>query len=540
MKSIFISIIALLLTFSSCTPKAEADLIVKNGIVYTVDNTFTITESFAVKDGKIIAIGTNKDISTKYKSEKNLDAKGKAIYPGFIDAHSHFYWYGKGLNAVDLRGTKSYDEVIERLIKYSQTSADGWIYGMGWDQNDWPNQEYPHKESLDNLFATRPIVLTRIDGHAVLANSAALNYSGITHKTKVTGGVIQKNKGFITGVLIDNAVNLIKTPEATDEDIARALLAAQDNCFAVGLTTVTDAGLTKNIIEAIDRMQKDHELRIKVYAMVDGSDEKSVEYYLNNGPYITDRLSVRTIKVFLDGALGSRGALLRQPYNDAPRETGNMLTSIDNLEAMTRKAALADFQVSTHCIGDSANSIALNAYAKIGEIETRRWRIEHAQILQAKDLELFKQNKIIPSVQPTHATSDKIWAKERLGSVRLKGSYVYKQLLETNGMIALGTDFPVEEINPLYTFYAAVARKDANRTPAEGFQPENALTREQALRGMTIWAAYASFEEDKKGSLEVGKAADFVILSNDIMNGDIDDVLTTKVKKTYINGQKVY
>ncbi len=540
MKRILVSIIALSMVFSSCTKKEEADLIVKNGIVYTVDEAFSVAESFVVKDGKIVAIGTNKEISKKYKSDKNLDAKGQAIYPGFIDAHAHFYGYGKGLNQVDLRGTKSYDEVIERLIEYTKTNTEGWIYGMGWDQNDWPKQEYPDKQSLDNLFATQPVVLTRIDGHAVLVNTAVLNYSGIKHTTKVNGGQILKSKGLMTGVLIDNAINLIKTPPETDEDIARALLAAQDNCFSVGLTTVSDAGLTKRIIETIDRMQKDNELKIKIYAMVDGSDKKSVEYYLNDGPYESERLTVRAIKIYLDGALGSRGALLHQHYSDAPGKKGNMITSKHDLESMARRAALANFQLNTHCIGDSANSIALNVYGRIGDIENRRWRIEHAQILLEKDLEKFKQSQIIPSVQPTHATSDRTWAKDRLGEIRLKNAYNYKKLLNARGMIALGTDFPIEDINPLYTFYSAVARKDVNMTPAGGFQPEDALTREEALRGMTIWAAYANFEESKKGSIEVGKAADFVILSNDIMQGDINAVLKTKVKNTYINGQKVY
>lgn len=540
MKNAFLSLLAISLVFSSCTSKEEVDLIVSNGVVYTVDDAFSVAESFAIKNGKIVAIGTTKEISKKYESEKNLDAEGKAIYPGFIDAHSHFYGYGKGLNEVDLRGTKSYDEVIERLITYTKKNTEGWIFGRGWDQNQWPNQDYPDKQSLDNLFATQPVVLTRIDGHAALVNTAVLNYSGIKHNTRVKGGEIKKKKGLMTGVLIDNAMNLIKTPEPSDEQIARALLAAQDNCFAVGLTSVTDAGLRKRYIETIDRMHKDKELLIKVYAMVDGSDEKSVEYYLEQGPYESDKLTVRSIKMYLDGALGSRGALLHQHYTDSPRKKGNMVTSKHDLEAMARKAALAGFQLNTHCIGDSANSVALNVYGKIGDIENRRWRIEHAQILLKKDLKKFADNKIIPSVQPSHATSDKTWAKERLGINRIKNAYTYKDLIDATGLVALGTDFPVEDINPLRTFYAAVARKDVNKTPAEGFQMENALSREQALRGMTIWAAYASFEDNKKGSIEVGKEADFVILSKDIMKVDIDEVLTTKVKKTYLNGQKVY
>ncbi|MBI4929454.1 MAG: amidohydrolase [Bacteroidetes bacterium] len=552
--------------FSCSSPQKEkVDLIVHNAIIYTVDSSFSTSECFAVKDGKIIAVGTNDSILAKYDGEK-IDAQGKAVFPGLIDAHCHFYSYGKGLNQADLVGTKSFDEVIQRVIDFSKTKKREWILGRGWDQNDWEVKEFPTKDKLDSLFPNTPVFLKRIDGHAVLVNSEAMRRAGITNNTKIDGGSIEHYKsGFakkgelestdnLTGVLIDNAVDLVanKIPTESKPEARDALLAAQKNCFAVGLTTVDDAGLEKQIVDLMDEMQKKGELKMRVYAMLTDNKE-NLNYYLDHGIYKTEKLNVRSFKFYADGALGSRGACLLEDYSDKKSWRGFLLSKPEYFKEMAQTMLDKGFQMNTHCIGDSADRLLINTYGKYCfqfkySLLNMRWRIEHFQVTAANDIKLLSQinslakqdYRLIPSIQPTHATSDMYWAKDRLGEERVKYAYAYKDLLKAAGMIALGTDFPVENINPMYTFYAAVARKDLKGFPEGGFQMENALTREETMKGMTIWAAYANFEEKEKGSLEPGKFADFVILDKDIMKINIDEVPNVKVLATYLNGEKVY
>ncbi len=549
----------LLLLLSSCAHKQQVDLIVRNAIVYTVDSTLTTAESFAVKDGKFIAVGNDIEIQNNYTARETMDAKGKAVYPGFIDSHCHFYGYGKGLVEVNLIGTKSFDEVIQRVVDYSKTNKSNWIIGRGWDQNDWEKKEFPERFKLDSLFPNTAVFIQRIDGHAALVNLKAMQLAGIDRETKVDGGVIgvvENNKrmqiyrtgiGYLSGILIDNAVELVKKviPKATKEEIKASLLAAQEKCFAVGLTTVDDAGLEKNIIDEMDLLEKASELKMRVYAMLTDNKE-NLDYYLQHGIYKTERLNVRSFKFYADGALGSRGACLLKPYSDKPEQRGFLLSTPEHFKESAKKVFDKGFQMNTHCIGDSAvrliSSIYLNTLISKGTVSpaplSYRWRIEHAQVVNKDDMKCF--SGIIPSVQPTHATSDMYWAKDRLGEDRIKCGYAYNDLLKAASKIALGTDFPVEDINPLYTFYAAVARKDLKGYPKGGFQMENALSRENTLRGMTIWGAYANFEEKEKGSIEPGKFADFIILDTDIMKCEINKVPTTKVISTYINGEKVY
>ena len=537
----------LLIFFYSCSPKEQVDLIIHNAIVYTVDSSFSTIESFAVKDGKFIAVGTNEEILSRYEAKEKIDAQEKAVYPGFIDSHCHFYGYGEGLQELDLVGTKSFEEVIQRVIDFSKTNKSEWIIGRGWDQNDWTKKEYPNLKILDSLYPNQPVFLERIDGHAALVNYEALRRTKITANSKISGGVIETKNNLLTGILIDNAVDIIKKaiPEPSKESIKNSLLAAQKKCFAVGLTTVDDAGLEKKIIDIIDELQKTNELKMRVYAMLSDAKE-NLNHYLKNGPYKTERLNVRSFKFYADGALGSRGACLLQPYSDKPDERGFLLNTPKYFDSMAIAMRDKGFQMNTHCIGDSAvrlisntylNTLISNSPASPAPINYR-WRIEHVQVTNKEDLKLF--SGIIPSVQPTHATSDMYWAKERLAAERIKYAYAYNDLLKATGMIALGTDFPVENINPLYTFYAAVARKDLKDFPEGGFQPENALSRENTLRGMTIWGAYANFEENEKGSIEKGKFADFIILENDIMKVNIKEVPKTKVINTFVNGEKVY
>ncbi|MBL7888573.1 MAG: amidohydrolase [Bacteroidia bacterium] len=560
--------------FFSCSHQQEVDLIVHHAVIYTVDSSFSNAQAFAVKDGKFIAVGSDEEILSKFVAKETLDANGKSIYPGFIDSHCHFYEYGRGLQEVDLVGTQSFDEVIERVKAYSKTNQSDWIIGRGWDQNDWEKKEYPDRYQLDKLFPNTPVFLERIDGHAALANAEALRRAHVKTDTKISGGVIEidlisKEQGgeeiwlekelasevmhlnypiaMPSGILVDNAVQLVKKaiPNASPKEIEKALLAAEKNCLAVGLTTVDDAGLMRSTIQVIDEMQKAGSLKMRIYAMLSDSTD-NLEYYLKKGPYKTDRLNVRSFKFYVDGALGSRGACLMQPYSDMQDEQGFLLNTTAYFDSMAIVMRDKGFQMNSHCIGDSAvrqlrltyfNTLVSNSTASPAPMSFR-WRIEHAQVVDVIDQKFF--SGMIPSVQPTHATSDMYWAKDRLGENRVKYAYAYNDLLKACGMLALGTDFPVEHISPFYTFYAAVARKDLKGFPKDGFQMENALSRENTLRGMTIWGAYANFEEKEKGSIEAGKFADFIMLDTDIMKCEIDKVPHAKVLHTFINGEKVY
>ncbi|MBB6129902.1 amidohydrolase [Mucilaginibacter lappiensis] len=534
---------ALLLFAVACKQKEyNADLLVKNAVIYTVDSSFTTANTIVVKGGKILAVGDADTLEQKYLANEVVDAKGAAIYPGFIDAHAHFYDYGLGLQEVNLVGTHSWNEAVDSVQTYSVRNTDGWIIGQGWDQNHWALKQFPNKAKLDSLFPVRPVILSRVDGHAAIANQAALNIAGVKPGQTINGGEIETINGKLTGILIDNAVGIVtrKIPEPSAQVVEDALLAAQKNCFAVGLTTVDDCGLPYTMVSTIAELQHKGSLKMRMYVML-ADREENYEYLFKHGAYKTPGLNVRAFKVFADGALGSRGACLLQPYNDQKNWKGFLLSSQKHFEEVAKKIYDKGFQMATHAIGDSANRVMLKIYASVLKGKNdRRWRIEHAQVLSPQDVKLFGENSIIPSVQPTHATSDMYWAGKRLGEGRLKSAYVYKQLLKQNGWLPLGTDFPVENINPMYTFYAAVERKDLKGFPEGGFQPENALTRTEALRGITIWAAKANFEEKEKGSLEPGKYADFVILDKDIMKVKGAELPKVKVTSTYINGVKVY
>nr|WP_297783774.1 amidohydrolase [uncultured Allomuricauda sp.] len=535
MKKFFL--IATGLLVFSCTTKEEVDLIVTNANIYTVDADFSKASSIAIKDGKFVAVGNSDDISKKYNAQEQMDAEGKTIVPGLIDAHCHFYGLGQNQQVVDLVGTQSFDEVVERVVAFQKERPSSFVMGRGWDQNDWEIKEFPTKDKLDELFPDTPVALRRIDGHALLVNQKALDLAGITTDTETEGGEIVKEDGEITGVLVDNPMGLIDNviPKASLQQKIQALKDAEKISLDYGLTTVNDAGLSRDIIELIDSLQQADELSIRVYAMVSNYPE-NLDYFLDKGIIKTEGLNVRSVKVYGDGALGSRGAALRAPYSDKPGHFGAMVTPVDQIEALAQRIAATDYQMNTHAIGDSANIVVLRAYEKALEGKTgRRWKVEHAQVISQSDFDYF-ENGIIPSVQPTHATSDMYWAEDRLGEERVKGAYAYKDLLEKAGLVALGTDFPVEQVNPFLTFYAAVARQDVEQYPEGGFQMENALSREETLKGMTIWAAYSNFEEDEKGSIEPGKFADFVILSDDIMTIPAEEIPNITAEHVFLGG----
>jgi hypothetical protein len=532
---------SVLLLLSSCSTKPSIDLLVKNGHIQTVDSLMQEFSCMAIRDGKIVALGGN-ELKEKYRSDSVFDVGGAFIYPGFIDAHAHFYGLGLTTQRVDLVGTRSWEEVLERCKIFVETHHPQTLTGRGWDQNDWEVKTYPDNAALNRLFPDIPVLLKRVDGHAAIANEQALQLSGITPQSVIDGGEILTVNGKLTGVLIDNAVDEVqsKLPQPSVSERTTALLQAQALCFATGLTSVCDAGLESEIIEQIDSLQQAGILQMRIDAMVSISD-KNLDTWLARAPIQTDHLRVASFKMYADGALGSRGACLLEPYLDQPGHQGFLLTPPAIIHEYIKRVAASDYQLNTHCIGDSANRFLLHAYGKaLGLKSNRRWRIEHAQVLNPGDFPLFNAYGIIPSVQPTHATSDMYWAGDRIGKERLKGAYAYKLLMDQHGWIPLGTDFPVEEVNPLYTFYSAIARKDATGFPENGFQPQHALSREQALSGITIWAAKASFEENKKGSLEAGKLADFVVMKENLLSENLEVIRNAKIEGVYLGGKRVY
>ena len=530
---------------AGCQGQRESvDLLVTNATVYTVDSTFAKAEAFAVKDGKFVAVGSSADLKSRFSAAKEVDAKGQFIYPGFYDAHCHFYRYALALPSADLVGTTSWAQVIQKLQenrkKYPQAA---WLTGRGWDQNDWPTKQFPTKDTLDVLFPDVPVLLTRVDGHAAVVNQKALDLAGVTASTPISGGTITRNaQGRLTGLLVDNATRLVssKIPDPTPAESNRLLLQAQQLCLAVGLTSLADAGLDRADVEQMAALQQQGQLKLRLYVMLNPTAPNRA-HYLKNGPILTDQLTVSSFKVYADGALGSRGACLVQPYADRPKETGFLLSTEKEYRALAQELAASKFQMNTHAIGDSANRIILNIYGEaLRGQKDRRWRIEHAQVVTPADMPKFGQYGIVPSVQPTHATSDMYWAGERLGAARLKTAYAYAELLKQYGQLALGSDFPVEAINPLYGFHSAVARQDAKNYPTGGFQMENALSRPDALRGMTTWAAHAAFEEKRKGQIKPGMLADFVVMKTDLITAPNEQLRNASVLQTWIGGQQVF
>ena len=532
----YILIILSILNFSC---NNEVDLIIVNSEIYTANENNQIAKSIAVKDGKIIEV-SSENLVSKYEANEILDANGKTILPGFIDSHCHFYNLGLDQQVVDLRGTTSFEEIIERLIASDLNNQSDVILGRGWDQNDWDNKQFPVNTELNKVFKNKLVVLERIDGHAYIVNDNALELAGIDQNTLVRGGLVLLKDNKPTGVLIDAPMSMVDKvlPEKSIREKVNALKQAQEISFSYGLTTVSDAGLSTEIINVIDSLHKSDELKIKIYAMVSVS-KNNIQRLKKTGIIKTPKLNVRSFKVYGDGALGSRGAALKKPYCDDPHNYGFLRTDIKDLKYYANEIAGMGFQMNTHAIGDSTVSVLLKEYQKVlNDIEDPRWRIEHSQVVDLNEFELYN-DKILPSVQPTHATSDMYWAYDRLGK-RIDGAYAFKDLLSQSKRIALGTDFPVEKVNPFHTFYSSIERKDLNGYPENGFQIENALTREETLKGMTIWGAYFNFEEDEKGTIEKGKSADFIIIDQNIMKIEADKIPYTKVLKTFVDGELVF
>ena len=530
-----------ILLFVKCTTNTEVDLIVYNAKVYTVDSTFTTVEAFAVKNGIFIDLGSTEHILKRYTAKEKIDAHQKAIYPGFYDAHGHTFMLANQLEQVDLTGCRSPKEMMERVLAYRKKNPDQkWIVGAGWDQSLWEDKNFPTRDSLDKYFPNTPVFLNRIDFHAALVNEEALRISQIDTAKYVEGGkILTDSLGKTTGVLIDNAMALVSKyiPEGNEKNILQKLRRAQDSLLSVGITSVVDAGLSEEELELLKKFYQADSLKIRNYAML-YAEPHNIDKYLKDGIYESDRLNIKAIKLMADGALGSRGACMLSKYSDDSTK-GFLLHAVSEFEESLSKLKNSPFQVAIHAIGDSANRVILDLYGKY-QGGDKRWRIEHCQVVNEADFQKFRNYKVLPSIQPTHATSDMNWLIQRIGEERAKGAYAYKELLNWYGKVAIGTDFPIEHFNPLYSFHAAVARQDNRNLPTGGFQMENALSRIDALRGMTIWAAYSCFQEKKRGSIEKGKDADFIILDQDIMLAKNESLRDIKVLRTVIGGETVY
>ena len=530
-----------ILVFLGCKNK-HADILLTNGIIHTMDEKGSIVQACAIKDGKIVATGRTDELMFAYQSDSVLDLRGGQVFPGLIDAHCHFYGYALNQETANMLGTTSWEECVGLVSEFAKNIKGEWVLGRGWDQTHWPKQQFPDLKLLDEKFPDRPVFLRRVGGHTAIANTKALELAGITNKTKVEGGQIFKKNGRLTGVLNDNAMELVEKviPKTTDAEITRLLLQAEKKMFAVGLTTLDDAGLDLHIINLIDSLQRIGQLQIRVYAMANPTPE-NFDRFLKSGPYRTDRLTVRCFKTYCDGDLGSRGACLLRPYKDDPGNYGLIRTPADSLRAWAAKIYAAKMQMTTHCIGDSANRMMLRIYSEVLKgPNSARWRIEHAQVVDTNDFVKFKQFNVWPSVMPVHAMSDRLWAEDRVGKERMKGAYAFNTLFRQNQRIAFGSDFPVEDINPILGYYAAVARVDLQDNPYGGFYKEEAVGRDTAMRAMTIWAAQSNFEEDVKGSIEVGKFADLVVFNQDLETMTEKQIPYVRIKYTMINGKIVF
>jgi predicted amidohydrolase YtcJ len=574
---LLVAIISLQFSLTSCS-KEMPDKVFYNGKIYSLDDKNSVYGAVAVKNGVIVDLGSSDELLKKYSQSEKIDLKGAFVFPGFIDAHGHITGYGDNLLQIDLVGTNSKEEIAELVKqKANQLKEGDWILGVGWDQNDWEDKSWPDHKILDKAAPKNPVALTRIDGHALWVNKKALELAGINKNTpNPDGGEIKKDKdGNPTGLLIDNAMNLIYKviPPPTDEELEKTVLVSTNNLVKYGITSVHDMGVGERTIQVYKKLADEGKLPIRIHAYVDGIGD-TWNKYLKEGKlvgYGNNFVNVDGIKLFVDGAMGSRGALMTEPYQDDPGNYGLMLLSEEQIYQVTKDALSKGLQVATHAIGDSGNFLVLNAYQKaIDELKPKdpRLRIEHVQVINPQDAKRLARLKVIPSMQPVHATSDMPWAEARLGPERVKWSYALRMVLNESKMIAGGSDFPVENPSVLEGIYAAVTRQDKNGLPKNaddvlrlvkekkwvlskegikdpknfenGWYPDQKLTIDEAIKCFTKWAAYAVFEENKKGTIEIGKWADFTILDKDLYNISPQDILKTNVVMTVVNGKIVF
>jgi predicted amidohydrolase YtcJ len=528
-----------------------ADLIVTHARIYTVDDAHPFVSALAVRGGRVAFVGSEREaLILRGPSTRVIDAAGQTVIPGMIDAHAHLFGLGAFLRNIDLTDTRSYDAIVSRVAaRVKDIPAGRWVIGRGWDQNKWGDTRFPTHEALSRVTPNNPVVLERIDGHAVLVNAAAMKAAGVTAATKdPSGGRIERGAGGEpTGVFVDNAMALVDRviPPLSHDEMRAATLAAVAESNKYGLVGLADAGEPRDVIDVFEELAKAGQFSLRAYVMV-GDDSAAIAHYFTRGPQSAlydGHLWIRSIKLYADGALGSRGAALLDPYTDDPKNSGLLKSAPEHLRDVSIQALKHGFQVATHAIGDRGNRVALDAYeAALKAVPTadHRFRIEHVQVLDHADVPRFAQLGVIPSMQAVHQTSDMYWAPTRLGYARTFGAYAWRSLLNTGVIIPNGSDFPVERVNPLFSFHAAVSRQDDDNWPPGGWFPEQKMTRDEALKAMTIWAAYAGFQEQLTGSLTPGKYADFVILDRDIMSVPESDILGTRVTATYIGGRAVF
>jgi predicted amidohydrolase YtcJ len=530
----------LLALFSACYQGQSVDLIVHNAKIYTLDGNNHEYEAMAIRDGKIVEVGPDRQIQNKYAADEIIDAGGRDMYPGFTDAHGHLLGLAQQKLNADLVDSKSMNEIIVRLEKYASRTGKKFIVGRGWDQSLWSETALPDNQELNKVFPTIPVALFRVDGHAVLVNDCLLKQLKITLATKVEGGIIHLKDGKCSGLLVDNAMNAVfeNLPKYPDSEMKQAILEIQEELFQYGITGVHEAGINFKDIAFFKKMVRDKELKINLYAMLYPTPE-NIQFAKKNGKTEYRNMTIRSFKVMGDGALGSRGACLKKPYSDEPGHFGVLTTSFEEMKKIADICELTGYQMNVHAIGDSTNKLVLDLMERVYEIKKdHRWRIEHAQVLDPIDIFRLGNCGAFPSVQPTHATTDQRWAKDRLGEKRMQGAYAYQSLLNQTGIMCIGTDFPVESINPFLTIHAAVNRKNKENFPSAGFQKKEAISFLDCIKGMTLWSAFAAFQENKLGTLEKGKDATFAIFENKVK---ADEVFRENFAfMTFIKGKKVY
>ncbi|GBL06046.1 amidohydrolase [Glaciecola sp. KUL10] len=522
---------------------------IKNVKGYTLDQNGKLIQfsNIAFENDKVIALDSSVDSLTV---ERTIDASGNVMIPGLIDAHGHILGLGQGLLEIDLRGASSEQAAAKRVVDFISTKDEtnkdnSWVIGRGWNQVLWPNKAFPSKQSLDELVPDRPVVLSRVDGHAVWVNSKALALAGIDANTPSPSGgeIVKDENGQPTGLLIDNAEYLVTKliPAPDTYQLKKQLKAASEHLLSLGITSAHDAGISQQVYNFYKDKAQKGALDFRIYAMLSATDPK-IKSMLAKGHYSDEQdfLSVRSVKAYGDGALGSRGAALLAPYSDDHDNHGLLVTPQEELPSLFRQVLGANFQLNFHAIGDRANRLALSEFAKTFKVfpeNTQRHRIEHAQVIAVDDIDLFIQHGIIPSMQPTHATSDMNMAEDRIGKARLKGAYAWKTLLDKGARIAFGSDFPVELANPFHGLHAAITRQSGANQPENGWIPEERVTRVQALKGFTLDAAYSAFQDDLLGTLSPGMKADFIIIDRDVFEIPANEIRDTQVLETWVNGE---
>lgn len=509
-----VSLFFILSILNSCFKGEEVDIVIHNAKIHTMNQEGSIEEAIAIKNGEIIAVGSEREILNRFRADQFINAQKKDVIPGFHDGHGHIMSYAKQKLAANLYGASSYYDMLLRLEEFLEKQPSDFLIGRGWDQSLWEDQSMPNNKLLNERFPNIPVALTRVDGHSMLINDVLLKLSGLDTIKEIPGGEVVIKDGDPTGLILDNAIDIITKmiPKPSKEDLIEKIKEVEGELLSYGITHVHEAGVYEGDRDLLIEMYRDNELKVNTYLMLFPSEDNKL-FIQKNGRFKEGNLSIRSIKILLDGALGSHGACMLDPYSDNPHSHGLRLISDSMLHDVAIFARNNDYQLNAHCIGDSANRTMLKKASEIiADQSDHRWRIEHAQVVKMNDMSLFSESGVIPSIQPTHATSDYRWAKDHIGEDRLKGAYAYKTLLETTGITIIGTDFPIEDIDPFATIHAAVQRKNTDNEPMEGFLKEEALTLAETLKGMTLWSAYGCFEEANVGSLEKGKKANLAIL----------------------------